>query len=198
MRKVLSRSFYARPPVEVAVELLNKVLVVSRPGEPDRAGRIVEVEAYGADDDPASHGHRRRTPRNDTMFGPAGRLYVYFTYGMHFCTNISCGRDGVAAAVLLRGLEPIEGLDAMRLDRAGCQRDRDLCAGPGRLSRALGLDRSYDGADVVAADRGVSVVDDGTPPPEPPSISTRVGVSAAVDVPWRFYVSGAAGLSRPG
>lgn len=194
----MAREFYARPPVGVAVELLNKVLVVTRPGASDRVGRIVEVEAYGADDDPASHGHRRRTARNDTMFGPAGHLYVYFTYGMHFCTNISCGDDGVAAAVLLRGLDPMEGIDAMRLDRTACRRDRDLCAGPGRLSKALGFDRGYDGADVVAGDCGVTVADDGSPPPDAPGVSTRIGVSTAVDMPWRFYVPGATGLSRPG
>ena len=179
----------------MAPDLLNKLLVV---GDGDRVGRIVEVEAYCGADDPASHAFRGRTARNATMFGPPGHLYVYFTYGMHFCANVVCGEEGEASAVLLRGLTPVAGIDEMRSARAKCRRDRDLCAGPARLCLALGIDRALDGADLVTGDRGVVVADDGTPPPIVASVSGRVGLRVATDRPWRFYVAGAAGLSRPG
>ncbi len=174
--------------------LLNKVLV--RGG---RTGRIVEVEAYAGAADPASHAFRGRTARNATMFGPPGHLYVYFTYGMHFCANVVCGPAGEASAVLLRGLTPLAGLDEMFAARGPAARtQRDLCNGPGKLCQAMGIDRDFDGADLVAGDRGVEVVDDGTPPPEVPGVSGRVGISVAAEIPWRFYVAGALGISRSG
>jgi DNA-3-methyladenine glycosylase len=196
----LARDFYRRSSLDVAPELLNKLLVVDgAPGSGRcRSGRIVEVEAYCGADDPASHAFRGRTARNATMFGPPGHLYVYFTYGMHFCANVVCGDDGEASAVLLRGLTPETGLDQMRAARPTSRRDGDLCAGPARLCLALGIDRAFDGADLVTADRGVLVADDGTPPPAAPGVSGRVGIRTAADRPWRFYVPRAAGLSRPG
>ena len=185
----------------MAPELLNKLLV--RGG---RVARIVEVEAYCGADDPGSHAFRGRTARNATMFGPPGHLYVYFTYGMHFCANVVCGPDGEASAVLLRGLTPVAGLDEMRAGRgaraptaSGPRRpwaDHDLCSGPAKLCQAFGLDRSFDGADLVTGDRQVTVADDGVAPPAPPAVSGRIGLSAAGDLPWRFYVPGAPGLSR--
>jgi DNA-3-methyladenine glycosylase len=172
--------------------LLNKLLVRG-----ERRARIVEVEAYAGAADPASHAFRGMTARNATMFGPPGHLYVYFTYGMHFCANVVCGTDGEASAVLLRGLTPIAGLDAMRAARGPvARRDRDLCSGPGKLCQAFGLDRSFDGADLVTGDREIEVVDDGTPPPAVPGVSGRIGLSVATEVPWRFYVPGAVGISR--
>ena len=188
----LPRRFFAADSRELAPLLLNKVLVRG-----ERAGRIVEVEAYAGEVDPASHAFRGRTARNATMFGPPGHLYVYFTYGMHYCANVVCGPDGEASAVLVRGLTPLTGLDAMRAARGAAARvDRDLCNGPGKLCQALGLDRSFDGADLVSGDRGVELVDDGTAPPVVPGVSGRIGISVAADVPWRFYVPGAVGLSR--
>ena len=160
-------------------------------------GRIVEVEAYAGAADPASHAFRGRTTRNATMLGRPGHLYVYFTYGMHFCANVVCGADGEASAVLLRGLTPLAGLEEMRAARGpAVKTDRDLCSGPGKLCQAFGIDRSFDGADLVTGDRGVEVVDDGTAPPVAPGVSGRVGLSVAADVPWRFFVAGAIGLSR--
>jgi DNA-3-methyladenine glycosylase len=176
----------------VAPDLLNKVLVRGR-----RVARIVEVEAYCGDRDPGSHAFRGRTPRNSTMFGPAGHLYVYFTYGMHHCANVVCDEAGVAGAVLLRGLTPIGGLDEMRASRPRARDDADLCSGPAKLCQSLDLDRTLDGADLVRGGT-LTVVDDGTPPPSPPGVSARIGLSAAADLPWRFYVPGAAGLSRRG
>ena len=161
-------------------------------------GRIVEVEAYAGGEDPGSHAFHGQTRRNATMFGPPGRLYVYFTYGMHFCANVVCGKHGQGTAVLLRGLTPLAGLDEMRARRPRARSDRELCAGPARLCQAFGLDRAFDGADLVTADRGVTVCDDGTPPPAEPGVSVRIGLSAGGDLPWRFYVPAAAGLSRRG
>ena len=192
-RRSLRRHFYARHALEVAPELLNKVLVA-----PDgRAGRIVEVEAYRGADDPGSHGFRGRTKRNTTMFGPPGHLYVYFTYGMHWCANVVAETDGLAAAVLLRALTPLEGLDTMYAARGpAARRDRDLCSGPAKLTQALGIDGDLDDADLVSGDRGVTIVDDGQPPPPEPAVTTRIGLSNGSELPWRFCIAGAADLSR--
>ena len=188
----LPRRFYRRDPREVAPELLGKVLV--RDG---RAGRIVEVEAYCGSEDPGSHAFRGRTPRNATMFGPPGGLYVYFTYGMHWCANAVCGDEDEGVAVLLRALAPLRGLEEMRTSRPAARTDRDLCSGPAKLCMALGLDRAFDGADLVTADRGVAIVDDGTPPPAQPAHGLRVGLSAGADLPWRWWVPGDPNVSRP-
>ncbi|MCY4422456.1 MAG: DNA-3-methyladenine glycosylase [Acidimicrobiaceae bacterium] len=192
-RQSLDRDFYARGALEVAPELLDKVLVA-----PDgRAGRIVEVEAYRGADDPGSHGFRGMTRRNSTMFGPPGRLYVYFTYGMHWCANVVAETDGVAAAVLLRALTPLEGVGAMYTARGpAARRDRDLCSGPAKLTQALGIDGAFDGADLVTKDRGVTIVDDGCPPPEDPAVTTRIGLTNGADLPWRFHVEGTPDISR--
>ena len=187
----LPRSFYRRDSRSVAPDLLNKLLVRG-----PRVGRIVEVEAYAGSEDPSSHAFRGPTRRNATMFGPAGHLYVYFTYGMHHCANLVCDDEGVGTAVLLRGLTPLKGLEEMWAARPRARREAELCSGPGRLCQAFGLDRSFDGADVVSGDQGVVVVDDGTPPPSEPGVSGRIGLSVAGDVPWRFFVPGAIGLSR--
>jgi DNA-3-methyladenine glycosylase len=190
--RTLPRSFYDRDAREVAPELLNKVLV--RGG---RRGRIVEVEAYAGGEDPASHGYRGLTPRTATMFGPPGRLYVYFTYGMHFCANAVCGEEGVSSAVLLRALAPLGGLDEMRAARGpAARRDRDLCSGPARLCQAFGIDRALDGADLVEGD-DVRILDDGTPPPAEPGRTVRIGISVATEHPWRWFVPGEPNLSRP-
>ena len=189
----LDGDFYARDALEVAPELLNKVLVA-----PDgRAGRIVEVEAYRGADDPGSHGFRGPTKRNATMFGPPGHLYVYFTYGMHWCANVVAETDGVAAAVLLRALTPLEGVDAMYGVRGpAARRDRDLCSGPAKLTQALGIDGALDGANLVTADRGVTIVDDGRPPPPAPAVTTRIGLTSGADLPWRLHVPDVPDVSR--
>ena len=196
----LPRRFYARDPRLVAPDLLNKIMV-SGP----RAGRIVEVEAYLGADDPASHAYRGPTDRNRTMFGAPGHLYVYFSYGMHWCANAVCGDDRVRGAVLIRALAPLRGLEEMRASRGAARRDRDLCSGPGKLCQAMGITKVHDGADLVRGRDGVTLVHDGTPPPDPPSNGRRVGISVAVELPWRWWVpadpnvSGrATGRARPG
>lgn len=169
--------------------------------------RLTEVEAYAGEADPGSHAFRGRTPRTEVMFGPAGRAYVYFTYGMHWCANVVCQREGVAHAVLLRALEPVAGIDHMRAARWGPNprsegrvrrvgNDRDLCRGPARLCQALGIDGTHDGADLITGDRGVWLASDGTPPPPDPTVTTRVGLSAGADLPWRWLVTGHPGVSR--
>lgn len=185
-------AFYQRDPRVLAPQLLNKLLVTGD----GRSGRIVEVEAYGGSDDPASHAFRGKTARNASMFGPAGHLYVYFTYGMYWCSNIVCGDVDEGAAVLLRALEPAGGLDLMRTARAACRRDQDLCRGPARLCQALGIDRRLDGADLVTGVEGIAILDDGTPPPAQPGVATRIGISQATDKPWRWYVAGSRHVSR--
>ncbi len=189
---VLPRAFYHRDPTEVAPELLNKLLC----GADGRVGRIVEVEAYRGDDDPAAHTFRGRTARNATMFGPPGHMYVYFTYGMHWCANAVCGEEGVGAGVLMRALEPVGGLALMREARPKTARDRDLCSGPARLTEAMGIIGIHDGLDLASGAAVYTIADDGTPPPETPIVGPRVGISRATDFPWRWCVPGNAHLSR--
>lgn len=189
---VLPRAFYRRDPRVVAPELLNKVLLRAD----GRSGRIVETEAYCGAFDPAAHSWRGRTARNATMFGPPGHLYVYFTYGMHWCCNPVCGKEGEGVAVLLRALAPLTGLAAMREARPRCRHDRDLCRGPARLCQALGIAGAQDGSDLVEGGDGFVIVGDGVPPPAGPAVSPRIGITRAVEEPWRWYVPGDRHVSR--
>jgi len=188
------RSFFERDALEVAPELLNALVVHGQ-----RVARIVEVEAYRGSEDPGSHAFRGPTPRNLTMFGPAGHLYVYFTYGMHFCANVVCSEEGVASAVLLRALDPVAGLEEMRAARPKST-DVKLCAGPARLTQALGIGRSFDGADLL--DGGALRLErDEVAPPADPLVGVRIGLSEragpSISWPWRFGVPGSPALSRP-
>ena len=150
--------------------------------------RLTEVEAYDGANDPGSHAHRGPTPRNSVMFGPAGHLYVYFTYGMHHCCNVSCGPEGEASAVLLRAGEVVSGIDAARARRPGST-DRDLARGPGRLCKAMGIDRDDNGLDL----RDYLVLG---PPVEDIRSGPRVGLRLAHDRPWRFWVADDPTVSR--
>ena len=174
----------------VAPALLGKVLRVDLGDGDVRSGRITEVEAYGGLDDPASHSARGETPRNRPMFGAAGTVYVYFTYGMHWCANVVTGAVGDPQAVLLRAVEPLEGLDAIRAARPRARRDRDLANGPAKLCEALGIGQWANGV-ALGADvggRSIRLLDDGTPPPAVPLVGPRVGISVAQEIPWRFRV----------
>lgn len=183
----LPRAFLARPSTVVAPELLGRVLVRVLPDGRRLAARLVEVEAY-APDDAASHAYRGRTPRNDVMFGPAGRLYVYFTYGMHFCANVVTGRDGEGSAVLLRAAEPLEGMEAMAANR-GVDALRLLCSGPARLAQALGIERPDNGADLVRG-RGLQLRAGEPVPPARIGRSTRVGLRVGIQPRWRYFERG--------
>jgi DNA-3-methyladenine glycosylase len=170
----------AGPPEQVAPRLLGGL--VSHAGV---TVRLTEVEAYAGAADPGSHAFRGRTARNATMFGPAGHLYVYFTYGMHFCANVVCGPEGQAGGCLLRAGEVVDGLDLARARRLGSS-DRDLARGPARLTRALDLTREHDGADLatgpvrlVLGDRVGEV-----------ATGPRVGLRGAPERPWRFWIAG--------
>jgi DNA-3-methyladenine glycosylase len=174
----LPRSFFQRDVLDVAPDLVNRVLRVAD----GRAGRIVEVEAYRGRDDPAAHSFRGPTKRNATMFGPPGHLYVYFSYGIHWCCNATCG-DGTG--VLVRGLRPLAGIEAMRAVRPRARRDADLANGPGKLTQALGIDGGFDGEDLVTSTR-VGLYDDGFRSGTPLRSTARIGISKAVDLPWRW------------
>lgn len=183
----MTREFFARSVHEVAPELVGCTLLVDGVG-----GRIVEVEAYDAED-PASHGFAGLTRRNRAMFGPAGHAYVYRSYGVHWCLNLVCGPEGEAEAALVRALEPTTGIEPMQV-RRGLEDARLLCAGPGRLCQALGVTGAHDGL----------------PLDEPPFAlvgpraeeieivrGPRIGITRAADLPWRYGLAGSRFLSRP-
>lgn len=190
--KVLPRKFYRRDPRAVAPELLNKLLV----RDDGRAGRIVEVEAYCGSEDPAAHSFRGKTARNATMFGPAGHLYVYFTYGMHWCANAVCGEVGEGVGVLMRAIEPVAGIERMRAARPRATRDRDLGSGPARLAQAMGITGEFDGIDLIRNERGLCIASDGMPPPEDAVAGPRIGISRGIEHPWRWHVPAHPHVSR--
>jgi len=185
-------TFFRRPAEIVAAELVGLV-VVSTVGGERTAGRIVETEAYLGYDDPASHGYlHRRNARNAALFGPPARWYVYLSYGMHWCANLVCQRAGLANAVLLRALEPIEGLDVMRR-RRGRMPDGQLCSGPGKLCQALGITRDLDGLHMP---RSPVVVLQGEPVIGTIAATPRIGITKAADWPLRFHLAGSPWISR--
>ena len=194
--RALPRSFYARDSLVLAPALLNKLLITRTDDGVRLAARIVEVEAYQGSDDAGSHAYRGMTPRTTVMFGAPGHLYVYFTYGMHWCANVVATKDGDAAAVLLRAAAPVDGIEVMRERRVKARRDRDLLAGPARLCQAFGISGDENGVDLV---RGpVRILDDGVAPPDEPGVSTRIGLSPGRgdEHPWRYFVPGDPNLSR--
>jgi len=191
--KPLPRAFYARPTTSVARLLLGHILV-SDIGGRRTAGRIVEVEAYTGIGDPACHafdGHR--TPRCEALYGPPGTAYVYFTYGMHWCLNAVTEPEEVPAAVLIRALEPVEGIAIMRR-RRGDVADRALCAGPARLCKALGITGREDG---TSLQRGrIRIMKAARPKASRVVAGPRVGITRAADWPLRFYFAGSPWVSR--
>ena len=185
----MKRAFFDRPVLEVARDLIGCVIAHG-----DTAGIIVETEAYH-DSEPASHAFVGLTPRTRTLFGPPGRAYVYFSYGMHSLLNAVCEPEGVGAAVLIRALEPVDGIDHMR-DRRGMEAVRGLCSGPGKLTQALGVGLELNDSDLI---RGPVVFSD-----RPRAwrdvaveVDTRVGITKAADLPWRFLAAGNRFVSRP-
>jgi DNA-3-methyladenine glycosylase len=202
--RLVPRRFFEDSPEKVAPSLLGKLLVSTDPdsGAP-MAGRIVEVESYLGPHtdppDPAAHSHRGPTPRNMVLFGPAGYAYVYSIYGLYFCMNISCEKEGRAGCVLLRALEPVIGIAEMARNR-GLDEDapmRMISSGPSRLCLALGLTRpTHNGLDVTSTSSPLQVRDDGFPEPEV-VITPRIGIKHAVDLPLRFAIRGNTCVSGP-
>jgi DNA-3-methyladenine glycosylase len=184
--KPLKRSFFARSVHEVAPDLIGATLLFNGVG-----GVIVELEAYHHTE-PAAHSYNGPTPRNQVMFGPPGYVYVYRSYGIHWCVNFVCEKEGSAAAVLIRALEPTHGLAAMRR-RRGLDDDRALCSGPGKLTEALGITREHNGLALDAppfalhARKSDVVVVSGV----------RIGITKAEDLPWRYGLKGSRFLSKP-
>jgi len=165
----------------VAPRLLGSIL-----RHRDVACRITEVEAYDGSDDPGSHAHRGRTPRNAAMFGPAGHLYVYFTYGIHHCCNVVCGPEGRASAVLLRAGEVIDGVGVARARRPAARHERDLARGPARLCQALGIGAAENGHDLAVAPLSLTAAEE---PVGRVRAGPRVGLRLAADRPWRFWIA---------
>lgn len=183
-----ARSKLARSSLDVARDLLGRRLTYA---SPDGAVtlELTEVEAYAGAADPASHAYRGRTARNAVMFGPAGRVYVYRSHGIHWCANLVTGPDGEASAVLLRAGRVVAGVDLARTRRGSGVADRSLARGPGCLTRALGIDGQHDGADLL--DGGPLCLEPDVATRRPPvSLGPRVGVTLAPDRPWRFWISG--------
>jgi len=191
----LTPDFYARDTVDVARALLGCVLVTTVTGE-ITAGRVVEGEAYVGPDDPAAHGYgNRRTQRNAALFGPPGTSYVYFIYGMHWCFNAVTGNDGFPAAVLIRALEPVSGLELMAR-RRGQDNVRLLCSGPARLCQALGIDGELNARPLSFGP--VKILAGTEIRPDEIESGPRIGITRAADWPLRFFVRGSRWLSRPG
>jgi DNA-3-methyladenine glycosylase len=193
----LAKRFYARDTLTVARSLLGQRLVRLRDGE-RLSGAIVEVEAYVGEGDAACHASRGRTRRNATMYGPPGHAYVYLIYGMYHCLNLVTGSEGEPAAVLIRGLEPLEGLETMGKLRSRTE-PRALASGPGRLCQALDIDRTFNGADLCASHAQLFLEKSVPVPDTAVACGPRVGVTGdakAISVPWRLYVQDSRFVSR--
>ena len=200
LRNALPREFYDRDPQTVSRELLGKVLV-RREGRKLLAARVVEVEAYLGNDDPAAHAAAGRTPRNAVLFGPPGFAYIYFIYGNHYCLNVSALPDGIAGGVLFRALEPMEGIAEMarhrRIDVRGPRDLRNLTAGPGRLAEAFAITRERDnGKDLTSTRSDLWLADDGFRP-ECIKTTRRIGITKAADLPLRYFMAGNPFVSGP-
>lgn len=190
----MSRERLTRPSVDLAPRLLGAVLS-SRVGGLDVAVRLTEVEAYEGLDDPASHAYRGPTPRTAVMFGPPGYLYCYFSYGMHWCANVVCDVDGRASAVLLRAGTVVRGVPAAFARRPAARTERDLGRGPARLAACLGLNAATNGVDLLASDSPVRL--ESLPARQARGVMNgpRVGISAAAERPWRFWLPGEPSVS---
>lgn len=182
--KKLQRAFYLCPTLQVAPDLLGKYLVRNLAGE-YLVGKIVEAEAYTSND-PASHAFIGQTKRNEVMFGEGGYAYVYFTYGMYYCFNVATERRGVGAAVLIRAVEPIQGLETMRRLRGNVKSDLDLTNGPGKLCLAFGIDKRLNGTDLLGDE--LFIVNGERISQKDILATSRVGIRRGVDKRWRFLV----------
>ncbi len=180
---ILPQSFYQQPTLDVAKQLLGAELRHQTPEGPI-SGRIVETEAYMGSLDLASHSHRGQTQRNAVMFGQAGRAYVYFTYGMHYCFNVVCADEGIAEAVLIRALEPLEGIPLMERNRKTTGL-RNLCSGPAKLVQALGITKAMNGQDITSGSLTIHAASDRS---FEVTTSSRVGIKQGIEHQWRYFI----------
>ena len=197
-RKKLNEGFYKREVVSVARDLLGKILV-KRSGRNYLAGKIIEVEAYHGDFDKAAHSYGGMTKRNEIMFREGGYLYVYFTYGVHHCCNVVTGKKGQGTAVLIRAVEPVEGIKLMIKNRFGRKlKDEkeifNLTSGPGKVCQAFALDRSHSGTDLTEDE--IFITDGIRTQKNQVGVSKRIGITKSVSLPWRFYIKNNPYLSR--
>jgi len=191
----IPREFYLQDTRTAAQKLLGQLVLRRLPTGETLSGVIVETEAY-LTDDPACHAYRGQTPRNSAMFGPPGHAYVYFTYGLHMMLNLVCAPEGTAEAVLIRALEPVEGIETMRRHRGGIVETRQLTNGPGKLAQALALTQlSHNGVDVTDPASDLLVLPNKYPPFDMVA-TTRIGITQGMDLPWRYYVAGNPYISR--
>jgi len=195
----LAKAFYSRDALTVARELIGCLFFYEHP-RGLLGVRLVETEAYRGPIDPGSHGYRGITPRTEVMYGPPGRLYVYFTYGMHWCANVVCALKGECEAVLLRAGEPVAGIEIMRRFRPGITHDRLLTSGPARLCRAMGIDKRHNGASLLRGGKMWCAEDEETAAYRRSEIAQTVRIGLAEgsghDIPWRFVVPGHPYASR--
>ena len=207
----LTRSFYLQPTLVVARRLLGKTLVRRFPDGIVSTGRIVETEAYTTDD-PACHAFRGKTERNQAMFGPPGHAYIHMNYGLHYCINAVTAAEGSAEAVLIRAIEPLENASALFRNYYGevaaedafspdylettARAEKRLGAGPGRLSKSLMVDRTFDNADLTDAESPLFIVEGKEVPEEDIFTTTRIGITKGADLPWRFYVRSSGFISK--
>lgn len=192
--RLFDRDELSIDPVDLAKLLLGSVIESTGP-DGTVGVRLVEVEAYRGQDDPASHCYRGKTPRNEVMFGPAGFLYVYFVYGMHFCANVVGTEEGVPGAVLLRAGEVVSGLDVVRKRRPNVRGPAELAKGPAILTSVLRLDKAQDGADILSPSSSVRLYTGDDVPASKIRSGPRVGVAMAMDTPWRFWIDGSPAVS---
>jgi DNA-3-methyladenine glycosylase len=197
-KKKLKKNFYNRELINVARDLLGKILVKSC-DDKIISGKIVELEAYHGDFDQAAHSYGGITKRNKIMFEEGGYLYVYFTYGAHHCCNVVTGKKGQGTAVLIRAVEPVSGIDLMIKNRFGrnLKNDREiynLTSGPGKLCKAFGIDRTHSGIDLTGKD--IFILDNKKIPKKETGVSTRIGITRSTDLPWRFFIKNNPYLSR--
>ncbi len=198
LNKKLNRSFYITSAQKAARMLLGKIFVRIKEGS-ILSGMITEVEAYDGSVDEAAHTFIGKTKRNEVMFGEGGVLYVYFTYGMHFCCNVVTGKEGEGCAVLLRGIEPLEGIDEMAVNRYGrktiSEKEKiNLTNGPAKITQAFAIDRSDNGKDLTGSE--IFILDAETIPLKKISVTKRIGIKKSVDLPWRFYINGNSYVSK--
>ncbi len=194
----LKREFYIRNLIPVARNLLGKILV-KKSGSKIISGKIVEVEAYHGDYDQASHAFKGKTKRNEAMFEEGGHLYVYFTYGAHFCANVVIGKKGKGLAVLIRALEPIEGMGLMIRNRYGRKSANDneklnLTNGPGKLCQAFGINKNHDGIDLTESE--IFILDQPKISGRNIGVTKRIGITRSVDLQWRFFIKDNPYVSR--